>query len=554
MISSTLKKISQSVSKTLGEPTADAHHEAPTEAGVYKSLLVELQYNQLLISREYQQLFKDKEEEIRRLKKLVGEPITEGDGVESSKKTAKEGAKPLKDTSPEEMKAVLKEWDRKMKANIVQKTEALAEAQIYRESVELLRAQLDNLKETIKNQERQLKEYQGTSKKPISSASYEQSRADQQAGMDKLMAAFTATQDEMTKTKELLEQAELENEALRLKAESDAKTLEIMSKSTPPGDSETQKIFQQREEEWNRKIQEIRDDAQAKQAKVDEDLKEAKAILSESQATVAKLQADLANAFEMQNDMVARTKQAADEELASAASERDEAVAKLRDGEARVKDALAKLAKAEAELARLTRDHDELLVSRNLSSQQDLEMKESALESTRKELEIVQRSVDELRASSDALVASLQAELAAKVSAIETLTNENDSLVSEKNMIAKKFAENLEQSNQLKSELDELSRSHTAELEQIRVENEAESKKAEAKIHKFTQESNDLKEQNQQLQVAVHENARRLEAIDAELASSKKSLAEAVEERTKLNMSSQMLGERINDCQVKCPS
>lgn len=532
MFSGTLRKVKDVVNKTLAETAAPFNDEpaGPTEAGVYKNLLVELQYNQLLISREYQQLFKDKEDEIRRLKKLVGEPIEEGDGVESPRKE-KEGAKPMKDLSPEDMKAVLREWDRKMKNNIVQKTEALAEAQIYRESVELLRTQMEAMKETIKEQEMKLRELQSVSKKQ---GSLDQSRADHQAAMEKLVAEFAHTQEELNKTKELLVQADLEIEALRTKATSDARTLEILSKSAPTSDSELQNVLQQREEEWNRKIAEIRDDAFAQQTKLEADLKEAVKRFEESQAALESLRADLQNALGMQADMIARTKKDAEEEIAAAAMERDEAVSKLHEGEAVLKEALEKLAKAEKELEKVSIDHEELVASRSVSSQKDLEMKESALESTRNELYKAQKAVEELRASSDAMVASLKSELEAKNKDIEALSVDKENLESEKSAIAAMGAKSLERAAQIQNELDALTKSHSNELEQLRSENDVENKKAQAQLAKFAQETGYLKETNQQLQLAVDENTRRLQSVDAELVSSKKALSDALEQRNKL--------------------
>jgi hypothetical protein len=256
MISGTFKKLKEQASgalKTLSEPGMD--QGGPTEASVYKSLLVDLQYNQLLISREYQELFKQKEEEIRRLKGVIGEPIVEdAESVLSPKKEA-QGAKPMKDLSPEDIKIVLKEWDRKMRTNIIQKTEALAEAQIYRESVELLRAQLDTMKETIKKQTDQIERLEKSGK---GGKGYDHSRAEQQAGMEKLIEEFSSIEAEFQKTKEALKQAELEIVALRTKAESDAQTLELLSKNAPSNGEDVQSLLQKRDDEFAKTIAEMK--------------------------------------------------------------------------------------------------------------------------------------------------------------------------------------------------------------------------------------------------------------------------------------------------------
>jgi hypothetical protein len=102
--------------------------QAPDEASIYKSLLIDMQFNQLQVSREYQALFEEKEREISRLKGLLGEPAPQ-------LKPAPAPSRPLRDLSQEDLRVVLREWERKMKANILAKTEAIAEAQAQRETV-----------------------------------------------------------------------------------------------------------------------------------------------------------------------------------------------------------------------------------------------------------------------------------------------------------------------------------------------------------------------------------------------------------------------------------
>src|SRR4051812_30628195 len=96
------------------DPTA---MEGPSESHVYKQLYVDLQLSQLQVSREYQTLFQEKEQEIRALKQqLNGESsmLSTTSSLESPTK-----APPMRDLSAEDVKVIIKEWERKMKSNII---------------------------------------------------------------------------------------------------------------------------------------------------------------------------------------------------------------------------------------------------------------------------------------------------------------------------------------------------------------------------------------------------------------------------------------------------
>jgi len=91
------------------DPNASNNFQ-PDEAAIYKSLLLDLQYNQLQVSREYQGLFEEKEKEIAKLKAALGElslsasnpnanasnPESAGAALTSSTKPAHSPAKPLR--------------------------------------------------------------------------------------------------------------------------------------------------------------------------------------------------------------------------------------------------------------------------------------------------------------------------------------------------------------------------------------------------------------------------------------------------------------------------
>ena len=140
---SALQKLSRSGG---GSKQAGADALEPDEAAIYKALLLDLQYNQLGVSREYQGLFEEKEKEIARLKALAGEPVL-------AAKPAPSPAKPLRELSQEDLRVVLREWERKMKANILAKTEAIAEAQAQREIVDALKSQLEALRTHVRLQD-----------------------------------------------------------------------------------------------------------------------------------------------------------------------------------------------------------------------------------------------------------------------------------------------------------------------------------------------------------------------------------------------------------------
>jgi kinesin family protein C2/C3 len=532
------EKASNTLSKTLGEPIAfgmgnSRMEDGPTEAGVYKSLLVEMQYNQLLVSREYQELFKTKQEEINRLKKLVGETIEEGSSSGASgggnASAGASSSKPLHSLSPEDIKLVLKEWERKMKNNIVQKTEALAEAQIYRESVELLRAQLDSLKEKIQEQEKQLNKKGGV----------DHYRADLEAGMTKLVAEFEAVQQESQKTKDKLSQAELEIAALRQKIDSDAKTIEILSKSAPGGSGanaeDVQKMLQQREDEWNKVKQQLIEDAQIKQSELEAEMQALATHLEESKAKEVTLNTDLQNALAIQAEQIYRAQKQAEDEIQNATGEKEAALNRLKEGEVALKEALEKLAKTEADLQRITKDHQELVGSLNESSKKDLQQKESALETLRLELEASTQKFNELRTSSEALLAKLKGDLEGKDSEIESLKSQTETLEGEKTALAAMAAKNLEEATQFRQEAEKLKKQNEEEFTTYKISSESEVRRLQADVSRLTSELGDFSAKNGELVLSVEESSRKIDSLKVELTSTKQNLEETVKAKVEID-------------------
>jgi len=152
--------------------------------------------------------------------------------------------KPLRDISQDELRIVLREWERKMKANILAKTEAIAEAQSQREIVDALKSQLAALREHVRAQDESIRR-QGTLQLAM-----DQSRSDHAAAMERMVEEFNAVTKDTDALRARLAQSELEITALRTKvwlfnthrggadaarvqAESDKKTLEILVASSP---------------------------------------------------------------------------------------------------------------------------------------------------------------------------------------------------------------------------------------------------------------------------------------------------------------------------------
>jgi len=131
-----------------------------------------------------------------------------------------------------------------MKANILAKTEAIAEAQSQREIVDALKSQLAALREHVRAQDESIRR-QGTLQLAM-----DQSRSDHAAAMERMVEEFNAVTKDTDALRARLAQSELEITALRTKvwlfnthrggadaarvqAESDKKTLEILVASSP---------------------------------------------------------------------------------------------------------------------------------------------------------------------------------------------------------------------------------------------------------------------------------------------------------------------------------
>ena len=524
-----LKKIRDQASgalKTFAEPSLDP--EGPTEAGVYKSLLVELQYNQLLISREYQELFKQKEDEIKRLKALAGEPV-EADSESSSKKEG-QAAKPMKDLSPEDIKTVLKEWDRKMKTNIIQKTEALAEAQIYRESVELLRAQLDAMKDTIKKQTEQIERLERSSK----GKGHEQALEHQKAGMEKLVEQFSIMEGEASATREMLKQAELEIVALRTKAESDAETLALLSKNAPGDGAEVQELLKKREEEFTKTVEEMKLEFAARESELQAEITKLTTSLDETRMAMSNFEAAFNDSVAMQATMAAQSRKEAEEQVDAVTLEKDQAVSQLREREGALKEALHNLSRAESDLQRVAQEKEELLSSRSISAQQDLEHKEVALEQARDELRKAQRALEDYKTESQSSLESLKGSLAGKQLEVDEILSRIEDLELEKNALATRGAQSAEEAARLGGELEDAKKQLVDETTKLKSQYELEQVRLQVELDGASTEAKQYKAKNDELETTLAATGSRLAAVDEKLSSARQQLDTVMLEKQRL--------------------
>jgi len=207
---------------------------SPDEAQVYKALLLDLQFNQLAVSREYQvgqtprpggkltrararRCLRKRRRKLRGSKAWSASPCTfvlsqcpDAPGRLVAKPSPSP-VKPLRDISQDELRIVLREWERKMKANILAKTEAIAEAQSQREVVDALKSQLVALREHVRAQDESIRR-QGTLQSAM-----DQSRSDHAAAMERMVVEFNAVTKDTDALRARLTQSELEVAALRTK-------------------------------------------------------------------------------------------------------------------------------------------------------------------------------------------------------------------------------------------------------------------------------------------------------------------------------------------------
>lgn len=158
---------------------------------VYQELLVDAQFSQLVLFREQQALFAEKDREIEQLKLAAN-----GCGTKSSSPTSdsdesgecagsdaeNQGGRCNSDekhAGPESNAEWTRDWERRMKDNIMEKIEAVAQARERDETVRALSRQLEALKEMLRAQDRKAER-----SKQLEAVLREAERADKVASLE----------------------------------------------------------------------------------------------------------------------------------------------------------------------------------------------------------------------------------------------------------------------------------------------------------------------------------------------------------------------------------
>ena len=189
-----LETAATSVNDALSAPESSTE---ASEAAIYKSMVVDLQFDQVKTSREYQKLFADQERKIQRLEVLlsrhdiasvidsnddgtsgspsVADPSSLPASALSTQSTAAPKAKtPVRkriasmtreddddDAGSEilEMRSLVKEFEDRLRSSLREKVEAEGEARVLKSTLDGLSSQMRALKSHLREQDTKLKRY-----------------------------------------------------------------------------------------------------------------------------------------------------------------------------------------------------------------------------------------------------------------------------------------------------------------------------------------------------------------------------------------------------------